>query len=443
MSHQHQQNKFLNARLGQKTKRIDTTEIKDLSDLRKEIKAEFGDDIPYSAEIIRLYKSRSNGTNEKESNFDNLVIHLNEISEEYHESVDEGGLVLVIRTVTTPDEKSSMRKMIPFPPNSVGFFEGLPEVNQLRLCRVSLVNKIADALMKHKSLLITMPIFGGKTSLANLVYNHLQQQGKTVYYISFSRIWDYPDLYAYIYQRVHLHISEVLETDCYLIMDDVDFIYNRSDFWDSFNSETRVCKVLAFGVHVLSFIGTNRSPPQFQLKWNYEDVKLTEEECWQLVELFRQWVPRKADLLTPEVLGNLFGFLNYNPSLVFVALHIISREFTRRPLNAENASDIMKLFVTGEFRKMIYSHSRCFSIGYSELKEFLGDDTRQILETLISSDTTPLNDEKLVGLVKLGVCITDRKEETLLFSSEIMRYFCRDLLYAEFYGGFGPRSPFA
>ena len=51
---------------------------------------------------------------------------------------------------------------------------------------------------RHSSLPITMKIVGkgcqkewitftGKTSLANLMYNHWQQSGKNVHYISFAR----------------------------------------------------------------------------------------------------------------------------------------------------------------------------------------------------------------------------------------------------------------
>ena len=61
---------------------------------------------------------------------------------------------------------------VPFPPSSGAMFEGLPGSDYPKINRVNLVTQITEEMSSCFSLLITAPSYTGKTSLANLMYNH-------------------------------------------------------------------------------------------------------------------------------------------------------------------------------------------------------------------------------------------------------------------------------
>ena len=77
--------------------------------------------------------------------------------------------------------------------------------------------------------------------------------------------------------------------------------------------------------------------------------------------------------------------------------------------------------------------ARCFAVEYDHIRQILGPEAPQIMEMLIISDSIPLT-TNLVDLHREGVCIADANEDTLKFSSEIMRVFYRDLHYKAIYG---------
>jgi hypothetical protein len=199
-------------------------------------------------------------------------------------------------------------------------------------------------------------------------------------------------------------------------------------------SGVQVCKVLAFGVFGLSTAGFDRSPSQFQIKWYYEDVKFTDEECQELVESFKQFQPIARELLIPEVLGELFSFLNNHPGLVYLALHTLCYEFTRSPYNARGINDILPLVAKGELTEELFTKARCFVMTYGKLRQMLGGDTDRIMQRLILNDFIKLNEDKLIDLHRSGICIADHTERTLRFSSEIMRIFYRNLYFKAIYG---------
>jgi hypothetical protein len=162
---------------------------------------------------------------------------------------------------------------IPFPPNSGAFLEGLPDSTRKPVIdRTVLVNKISDKMKNQMSLLITSPSFTGKTSLANLMYNHWQQSGKTVYFISFSLYNIGDDLNQFFKKILGKEIIDIMRLNGYLILDETQNIYRHPTFWGGLKSGAQVCKVLAFGVFGLSTAGYDRSPSQFQEKWYYDDV---------------------------------------------------------------------------------------------------------------------------------------------------------------------------
>ena len=158
--------------------------------------------------------------------------------------------------------------------------------------------------MKNQmSLLITSPSFTGKTSLANLMYNHWQQSGETVHYISFAAIKTEEDLDDFFRSAIRMSSHDIMRRPGYLIMDETQNIYSHPSFWGNLKSEAQVCRVLTFGVFGLSHAGNDRSPLQFQLKWYYDDIKFTDEECKELVESFKQYQPIACEILIPDILG--------------------------------------------------------------------------------------------------------------------------------------------
>jgi hypothetical protein len=334
----------------------------------------------------------------------------------------------------SPDQtESSLLNIVPFPPRSGAVHEGLPDATQKPvISRTSLVHKISDTMINHMSLLITSPSFTGKTSLANLVYDHWQQSGKTVHYISFAAFQEEDNLEDFFRSAIGLSTRDIMLHVGYLIMDETQNIYSHLSFWGNLKSGAQVCRVLAFGVFGLSTAGNDRSPSQFQQKWYYDDVKFTDEECMELVESFKQYQPTAREILIPDVLGDLFQFVNNHPGLVYLALHTLCYEFTRTPYNAQGVADIRRLIAKGDLLFELFK-ARCFVLKYEKITQMLGAATDQIMHTLVTNDSIPL-DDGLFDIHRSGICIADRTERTLKFSSEIMRVFYRDIYFKAIYG---------
>ena len=404
--------------------------MEDISQLRRAIKGDYGDEIAAPPVLIQLYKSY---TDDRRQKGNALITELEEIPEEYFKKRKDGGLALEIRATPPPSKPSSLLNIVPFPPKSGAVHEGLPDADQKPVIyRSALVKKISDTMKNQMSLLVTSPSFTGKTSLANLMYNHWQQNGKTVHYISFARYESGQDLDEYFMRRLGQCIDYVMRSTGYLILDETQNIYSHPTFWGALKSGEQVSKVLAFGVFGLSTAGYDRSPSQFQKKWYYDDVKFTDEECMQLVESFKQYKPTAREILIPEILGDLFQFLNNHPGLVYLALHTVCYEFTCTPYNARGIADIRLLIAKGDLLFELFK-ARCFVMKYEKITQMLGIETDRIMHMLVMNASIPL-DDGLLDIHRSGICIADRTERTLKFSSEIMRVFYRDLYFKAIYG---------
>ena len=344
------------------------------------------------------------------------------------------GQFLEIRTSRPPSKKSSLLNFVPFPPKSNAVHKGLPDATQKPvILRSALVKRISEIMERQMSLLITSPSFTGKTALANLMYNHWQQNGKNVHYISFARYESGQDLDEYFKKRLGQCIDDVMLSTGYLIMDETQNIYSHPNFWGALKSGEQVAKVLAFGVFGLSTAKyDDRSPSQFQQKWYYDNVKFTDKECMELVEAFKQYQPIAREILIPDILGDLFQFLNNHPGLVYLALHTLCCEFTRSPYNARGIADIRPLIAKGNLLFELFK-AQCFVMKYEKIVQMLGAETDKVMQVLVMNDSIPL-DDSLLDIHRSGICIADRTERTLRFSSEIMRVFYRDLYYKAIYG---------
>ena len=417
---------FLNVVYGGTRTRINTTDIEDVSELRRAIKEEYKNALAeIDAPQLQLYKSSPNERLAAMAAYRALP----------NEFRVEGGPCVEIRTSPPPSKQSLLLNIIPFPPNSGATHEGLPDPAQKPvLHRPALVNKISDTMKNYMSLLITSPSFTGKTSLANLMYNHWQQNGINVHYISFAAIKKEDDLDDFFRSAIGMSSRDIMTRPGYLIMDETQNIYSHPTFWGNLKSGAQVRRVLAFGVFGLSSIGFERSPSQFQLKWYYDDIKFTDQECMELVDSFKQYQPIARDILIPEVLGDLFQFLNNHPGLVYLALHTICYEFVRAPFNAQDIDAMRALIVKGQLSKQLFKQARCFSIDYKRLAEILGPETDRVMHQLITSDEIPLEEDLMADLHRAGICISDRQEAKLTFSSEIMKVYYRDLYYKSLYG---------
>lgn len=73
---------------------------------------------------------------------------------------------------------------------------------------------------------------------------------------------------------------------------------------------------------------------------------------------------------------------------------------------------------------------------YNKIKQILGADTDEVINALIHYDSIPL-DGRYLDLHLYGICISDHREGTLKFASEIMRFFHRDSYYKSMYRVFG------
>jgi len=299
--------------------------------------------------------------------------------------------------------------------------------------RSGLVKKISDTMENQMSLLITSPSFTGKTSLANLVYNYWQKSGKNVHYISFAAIKKVEDLDQYFMEMLGQATNKIMRTDGYIIMDETQNIYSHPTFWGNLKSGVQGCRVLAFGVYGLSSAaGNDRSPSQFQQKWYFDDIKFTDQECMELVDSFKQYQPIAREILIPEIIGDIFQFLNNHPGLVYLALHTLCYEFLRTPFHAKGINDIRSLVAKGDLLLELFK-ARCFVVKYEKIRQMLGAETDEIMNKLITHDSILL-DDSLLDIHRSGIGIADRTERTLKFSSEVMRVFYRDLYYKAIYG---------
>lgn len=347
---------FLNVVYRETRAEIKTDGIERISELRRAIKDEYKNALAdIDAPQLQLYKSYPNEPIA-------MMAHYRALPNEFHV---EGGPCVEIHTSPPPTKKqSSLWNIIPFPPNSGNTHEGLPDSAQKPvLNRSALVKKLSETMEKQMSLLITSPSFTGKTSLANLMYNHWQQNGNNVHYISFADYTAMDDLDNFFQKATGLSSRDILRHEGYLIMDETQNIYSHSTFWSSLKSGAQVCRVLAFGVFGLSTAGNDRYPSQFQQKWYYEDIKFTDQECMELVDSFKQYQPIAREILTPEIIGDLFQFVNNHPGLVYLALHIICYEFIRTPYNARGINDIRPLVAKGDLLFELFK-ARCFAVKY-------------------------------------------------------------------------------
>jgi hypothetical protein len=187
-------------------------------------------------------------------------------------------------------------------------FEGLPGSDYPSIDRVNLVTQITNEMSSCFSLLITAPSYTGKTSLANLMYNHWQSLGKSIYFISFaplarkSSISD-QDLDDYFKSELGLSTRELMKSEGYLITDETHVIFENWGFWGNLKSGAQVRKVLSFSVFGLSRgAGFVRSPAVYHRKWYYDNIKLTNDECNELVDSFRLKLPLARQILIPEIL---------------------------------------------------------------------------------------------------------------------------------------------
>jgi hypothetical protein len=328
----------------------------------------------------------------------------------------------------------------PFPPNTGAIFEGLPGSDYPKIDRSTLVEQISKQVNSCWSLLITAPSYTGKTSLANLVYNHWQKQGESVYFISFaplnhkSSISD-EELEDFFKSEIGFSVREVMKYPGYLITDETQLIFNTLSFWGNLKRGAQVRKVLSFAVFGLSRgAGCIRSPAVFQQKWYYDDIKLTNDECAKLVESYCSKLPQARDILVPEILGNIFEFVNNHPGLVYFTLYNLCYEFPRNPYNAKTIADFQTIIVKGELLVKLLQ-ARCFSLKYEHILDMLGKRSNAIMGNLIFDGSIDLvdGDDTLGNLNRCGMCIADRNQNRLYFASEIMRVFYRELYYKALY----------
>jgi hypothetical protein len=411
---------LLNVKYGQLSTEIEMSDIKDMNDLLRIIKARYGNLLKdFDASQIRLYKSYPVAQ----------IVIMEDVIALPNEYFLKGGPCIEIKTLPAPSIQPSVKKISPFVPRTHTYLEGLPGSAMPKISRSNLVSKISETMKNHMSLLITSPTFTGKTSLANLMYDHWDQQGKTVNFISLGCYAHDQDLNEYFKQRLGQNIDNLLRSEGYLIMDSTWIIYSHPDFWENLNSEVQVCKVLAFGTCALKSAGSERSPSQFQLKWYFDDLKFTDVECQELVESFKEFVPFAREVLIPEVLGDLFKFLNNHPGLVYLSLHTLCVRFTEKPFFAKSVAEVLKLISQGELLYVLFTEARCFLMTYPKLSRLLGSDTDRILDKLITSDSVELSEDKLAELHFSGNVITDSKEKELWFPHGLMRVFYRNVYY--------------
>ncbi len=272
------------------------------------------------------------------------------------------------------------------------------------------------------------------------MYNHWKKQGQNVYFISFAPLKhkssiSHEELEVFFKSELGKSVSEVMNSPGYLITDETQLIYDTG-FWGNLKSGAKVRKVLSFAVYGLSRgFGFIRSPDVFQGNWYYEDIKYSNEECEELVEAFCSKVPHARDILVPEILGNVFQFVNNHPGLVFRILYTLCYEFRRGSYNATSIADFQNIIVKGNlFFKLL--EAPCFSLYYKDIQEMLGERTNAIMGSLIANGSIDLDrfDNIRGYLNRCGMCIADCTQSRLHFSSEIMRMFYSKLYYRALYG---------
>jgi hypothetical protein len=311
----------------------------------------------------------------------------------------------------------------PFPPNTGAVFEGLPGSDYPKIDRSTLVDQISKEVNSCWSLLITAPSYTGKTTLANSVYNHWQKQGESVYFISFAPLNDKSsisgeELKDFFKSELNLSLREVMKSPGYLITDGTQLIFNTLSFWSNLKSGAQGRKVLSFAVFGLSRgAGFIRSPSVFQRKWYYDDIKLTNDVCLELEESYCSKLPQARDILVPEILGNIFEFVNKHPGLLYLALYTLCYEFPRNLYKAKTIVDFQTIIVKGELLVKLLQ-ARCFSLKYDHILEMLGESSNAIMDDLIPHGSIDMvdGDDTLGNLNLCGMCISEKKPKSPIFS---------------------------
>ena len=141
----------------------------------------------------------------------------------------------------------------------------------------------------------------------------------------------------------------------------------------------------------------------------------------------------------PQVLGDLFKFLNHHPGLVYLSLHTLCNEFTRVPVNANNVASIQELVANGQLIEQLFKWARCFLVRYEWIRRLLGEKTDPTFQKLIANGSLPVNDDDdVLNLHRYGICIVDRTESTMSFASSIMEQFYTSQYYKGIYGDNSP-----
>ena len=138
--------------------------------------------------------------------------------------------------------------------------------------------------------------------------------------------------------------------------------------------------------------------------------------------------------MVPEILGNIFEFVNTLPGLAYLVMYTLCYEFPRNPHNAKTIVDFQTLIVKGELIVKL-RQARCFSLKYHHILEMLGEKSNDSMESLISHGSIDFEDGDKT-LNRCGMCIADKNQNRLYFVYEIMRVFYRELYYNALYGIF-------
>ena len=117
--------------------KIEITEMEDLSEVRRAIKAKFANSLAQvDAALIQLY------TAEK----DQLITDLDDIPPQCYQKLNQGGSCVVIGTLPPPSRQTSR---YPFLTGSSDWLEGFPGKNMPSIARSALVNQIASTVDKR------------------------------------------------------------------------------------------------------------------------------------------------------------------------------------------------------------------------------------------------------------------------------------------------------
>eukprot|EP01123_Difflugia_compressa_P010944 TRINITY_DN4145_c0_g1_i1.p1 TRINITY_DN4145_c0_g1~~TRINITY_DN4145_c0_g1_i1.p1 ORF type:complete len:566 (+),score=42.11 TRINITY_DN4145_c0_g1_i1:653-2350(+) len=271
----------------------------------------------------------------------------------------------------------------------------------------------------HNIIFVRSPPYSGKTSLCQLLEQHLVEQGHTVTRISFLKIEKSQTISDYVMSKSQHGFDYWFDYQSakYLILDELQMVYTRSShFWthlkDLGESRAAPVKVIAFAAYGSPRGYTKRSTPiDFNCVANLELLQFKQSEMNCLIEDFNSRNSRKLKI-SEELKNQIFKLTKGHPGFVSSTLWMFE--------STHNVDNFGHLLVSKRYFRKISQRRGC-----PYFKD-MSEEAKSICVELITNEAIPISTDDLREnltvdtLIKQGAVATD--DDYIFFSSPLVYY---------------------